>query len=553
MTLWRVLIAAAAAAMLLGTPLPHIDSDAALFGKIAKTIVDTGEWLTLRHPVHPDWVVDKPPLTFWLMALSLRVGGQTDAALRLWHILLSLALVWAVYRLARIDGTEEEALLAALLLATFQQVFYSSMAPQHDVPVTLFLTLAFLASARYARDGRGRWPLLAALWTALAVLTKGVLWLPVVAGIAGADWLAARWTGQRPPWRPVHLAAAAALFLAVASPWFVVGALRQGPPFVRVFLFDENGIARLEHAFLGGGLVPLHSFLLMVPAYVPLLLVGMLPWTGLLPGALGKAWRGLRAGPPTVRLSALWFGLFFLAVSLSHGDRIIRYLLPCYPPLAVLAGRFLVAALDGRARIGRASALLPPLLGVPLLGTALWLARRMSPVEMRFYTPLILPTLVVFAAALLAFAVLALRGRLRQAVALTVAGSLLSYTLAYAMLMARWDRLWPWPAIAAAVNRLYRPGDRVMVVGVNPAETNFAAYWIHAPVEQVDEQTFLSAWDRGRVFALLPPGVRPLPRATVLLRTPLGWTLVTNRPTTSGPTSVPRAGRTRGSGPAGKD
>ncbi len=106
MTLWRVLIAAAAAAMLLGTPLPHIDSDAALFGKIAKTIVDTGEWLTLRHPVHPDWVVDKPPLTFWLMALSLRVGGQTDAALRLWHILLSLALVWAVYRLARIDGTE---------------------------------------------------------------------------------------------------------------------------------------------------------------------------------------------------------------------------------------------------------------------------------------------------------------------------------------------------------------------------------------------------------------------------------------------------------------
>src|SRR5579875_1865272 len=72
------------------------------------------------------------------------------------------------------------------------------------------------------------------------------------------------------PWWPVHLAAAAALFLAVASPWFVVGALRQGPPFVRVFLFDENGIARLEHAFLGGGLVPLHSFLLMVPAYVPL-------------------------------------------------------------------------------------------------------------------------------------------------------------------------------------------------------------------------------------------------------------------------------------------
>lgn len=535
---WRGLLVLAGLGMLLGTPLPHIDSDAALFGKIAQTIVDTGEWMTLRHPVHPDWVVDKPPLTFWLMALSLALGGQTDAALRLWHILLSLALVWAVYRLGRTDGTEEEALLGAMVMATIQQVFYASMAPQHDVPVTLFLTLAFYAALRYGREGTLRWTVLLPLWTVLAVLTKGVLWLPVVVGILAADRVAARLlAGVRTVWRLGHGAAAAVIFLAVAAPWFVVGAIRQGAPFVRVFLVDENGIARLEHAFLGGGLVPLHGVLPMAAAYVPLLMVGMLPWTSLLPGAVAEGWRGLREGPPAVRLCALWFGLYFLVLSLSQGDRIIRYLLPCYPPLAVLTGRFLARLLDGRASLG-AAAMISPGLGLPLMGIGLWLARRVSPFEMTFYTPIILPTLAVFALTLVLSASLSLRGRLVHAVALTVVGSVLSYLLAYAMLMERWPQLWPWPSLGATINRLYRPGDRVMVVGVNPAETNFAAYWVHARVEQVEPTTLLAAWPHQRVFALLPPGelarLVPRIRPTVLLQTPLGWILVTNGPPPAG-------------------
>ncbi len=532
MTTWRVLIGAACLAMLLGTPLPHVDSDAALFGKVAKNILDTGEWLTLRHPVHPDWVVDKPPLTFWIMAISLRLGGQTDAALRLWHILLSILLLFVVYRIARLALREEAALLAVLLLATFQQVFYYTMAPQHDVPVTLFLSLAFYAYLKYRRGGRGWWTVLAGFWMALAVLTKGILWLPVFAGIALADTLVAWWTGEWPRFRLRHIAAGAVVFTLVAAPWFVIGVVRQGEPFVRTLLIDENSIGRLRHAFLGSGLVPLHGFLPMALAYVPMLMVGMLPWTGLLPGALVEGWRSLREGPPALRLSAVWFVLFFAVVSLSQGDRIIRYLFPCYPPLAVLAGRSLAAVLEGRARL-RAASLISLLLGLPMMGATVWLARRAAAFEMRFYLPILVPTLFLFALTILVFAALAASGRSRQAIALAAAGSLLSYTVGYAMLMQRWEPLWPWPAVAADVNRLYRPGDRVVVVGTYPAETNFAAYWIRARVEQVDEDTFLASWRRERVFALLAPdllarlGERLQP--ILLLRTPLGWSLVTNR------------------------
>jgi 4-amino-4-deoxy-L-arabinose transferase-like glycosyltransferase len=531
--MWRVLAAAACVGMLLGTPLPHVDSDAALFGKIARHIVDSGDWLTLRHPVHPDWVVDKPPLDFWIMAISFRLAGQSDATLRLWHILLSIVLVFVVYKIARIDAGEEDGLLAAVVFASMQQVFYASMAPQHDVPVTLFLALAFYAYLRYRGDGRGWRAVLAGVWMAAAVLAKGILWLPVFVGIAAADATIAWQRGDRPPWRFRHLALGAVVFIVLAAPWFVIGALRQGAPFVHVFLVGGDSIARLRRSYLGGGgLIALRGFVPLALAYIPLLMVGMLPWTGLLPGAAGEGWRALTQGAPAARLCAVWFGLFFLVVSLSQGDRIIRYLLPCYPPLAVLAGRFLGASVRSRTRMLPA-ALISLIVGLPMMVAAAVLAQRASPYEMRFYTPMIVPVLFVFALAILAFAALVAWRRLPQAIAVVTVGSLLSYTVAYAMIMAHWERLWPWPAVGATVNRLYRPGDRVMVVGVNPAETNFAAYWVRARVEQVDVDTFLQAWRRRRVFALLSPDlwarVGERLRPVVLVQTPLGWRLVTNR------------------------
>jgi hypothetical protein len=112
-------------------------------------------------------------------------------------------------------------------------------------------------------------------------------------------------------------------------------------------------------------------------------------------------------------------------------------------------------------------------------------------------------------------------------------GVLVSYGLMYWMIMQRWEQIWPWPAITGTVNRLYRPGDRVLVVGSSGAEANFASYWITAPVAAADDATLVRVWQEGRVFGLLSREATA--RLTgrlhpvVLVQTPLGWTLVTNR------------------------
>jgi len=530
---WLSIIVAACAVMLAGAPLPQVDSVTAHYGKIARHVLESGEWITLRHPHRPGWIQDKPPLTIWLMALSIGLLGDGDVALRLWHLLMALALVVVTYRIARLALDEEASLLAALLVVTFEAVFYLSGMPQQDVPLTLFLALAFYAYLGYRRQGLMRHAALSACWLALAVLSKGLI-APVVFGpVVAAELLIARRRGEPGHRRWGHGAVAVVVFLAVALPWFVAGAVRQGMPFVETFTTGDNGLARFLQPFLGERVGPRVPRGFAPLAYLALLMVGMLPWTGLLPGVAKASWEVLGPGPAPLRLCGLWGGVVFLIFALSSGDRVLRYLLPMFPALAILGGRLLASAVDQPRRL-RAAAVISVVLGMPLGAGLIWLTGLENVPLLEAYLRLATPSLATLALAMVAFGVMVFRGHGRQAVAALAAGAVLSYALAYGAIATGYRRLWPWPEVAAAVNRLSRPGDRVLVVGSAGAEVDFAAYGITVPVLPArDDHEFLASWQAGPLFGLLSPdayarlGTRV--GGAVLLRMPTGWVLITNR------------------------
>jgi 4-amino-4-deoxy-L-arabinose transferase-like glycosyltransferase len=530
---WRGIVVAACVVMLAGAPLPQVDSVTAHYGTIARHVLESGEWITLRHPHRPGWVQDKPPLTIWLLALSIRILGGGDVALRLWHLLMALALVLVTYRIARLALDEEASLLAVLLVVTFGAVFYLSGMPQQDVPLTLFLALAFDASLAYRREARIRHAVLSAGWVALAVLSKGLI-APVVFGpVLAAELLFARRRGEPGHWRWGHLAVAVAVFLAVALPWFVVGALRQGMPFVETFTTGDNGLARFLQPFLGERPGPRLGRGFSPLAYLALLMVGMLPWTGLLPGAVTAARDALGRGPAPLRLCGLWAGFVFLIFALSSGDRVLRYLLPMFPPLAILGGRVLASAVDEPRRL-RTAAVISIVWGIPLCAGLIWVTGVENVPLLKIYLRLAAPSLATLALAMVAFGVVTFRGHGRQAIAVLATGAVISYALAYGAIATGYRRLWPWPEVAEAVNRLSRQGDRVLVVGSAGAEVDFAAYRITVPVTAVhDDHEFLAAWQAGPLFGLLSPDAYARLEArvdgVVLLRMPTGWVLITNR------------------------
>jgi len=418
---WIILLLATCLLILAGAALPHLDEDDMFFGDIARQILVRGDWLTLQHPDRgPAWVVDKPPLSFWLMAISIKLGGDNAAALRLWQLLMAVGTIYVTFRITQLGAGREEALLAGVLLGTSAFFFYLSLNPKQDIPLTLFLALAFYAYLTYRSEGSTRAAVLSGVYFALAVLSKGIVAFAAFAPVILVDLLIS-WSARRAEhWRWPQVVAGAAAFLLIAAPWFIIGAVVQGRPFIDTFFL--TGTVGVGRAFdvVRRGLPYWEATLVMVAA----LMAGTVPWAGFLPGAVREAWRSLRAGPPSVRLCTLWAGLYFALVALSPGYKLFHHLLPMIPAVAVLSARAIITTPSDPRHL-RVPAGIALVTAVPVVAMAV-LSWARYPAEARRYL-LFVPAGILLIVALCAFAGFAFYGRGRTAVAVACAISLVAY------------------------------------------------------------------------------------------------------------------------------
>ncbi|HEU4400575.1 MAG TPA: glycosyltransferase family 39 protein, partial [Candidatus Polarisedimenticolia bacterium] len=268
-----------------------------------------------------------------------------------------------------------------------------------DMTLTLAITLVMLAAARYLEEGRASQAALAGAAAGLALLTKG----PVGALLPGVALLVYALLARRTDLVRRHaLAAATAGALLTAGPWYLYMALRHRDLLVGTFLGQGN---------LGRFLQPEHP---AFPLYYAVIFAfGLLPWSGALPAALYEAlrpavWRdergvGRRPGPLYL---VCWFAAAPLVFSLS-ASKLPSYILPSFPPAALLIAHYWSRALSfeegvGRGRGARLAALLGVLLAtVTAAGLALF-SRRPAWLEAR--APLLAIGALLLAASLAALA-----------------------------------------------------------------------------------------------------------------------------------------------------
>lgn len=512
-----VLLSLGGLVLLSGIPLPLTDGLPAFYGKIAKNVLASGDWLTLRHSTMR--VVDKPPLTFWLMSLSFAAFGISEWTLRAWHVCLALSAVLATYALARLGLSRLQAALSALILLTSVQFFYESLAPEQHVPLMLFVTLAIYWHLRWERDGRTPAAVLAWLAAALGVLTIGIVGLVLPAMVVGLHLLLDR---PRLPRRALPVAAiGAVVFVLVAAPWFVIGAVRQGYPFVDTFFLGGTlGVGRYFHHVIVSPYprVPWWEedgiFLLVLPLM-------LLPWIGWFWPALREGWEARRTRDGVLGVCLLWVVAVLAFFSLSPGDKVGGYLLPIFPPLAVLAG----AALTNPRWTRQASwaSLVAALAVLSFLPAYLW-----HNDEARRLTPLFLPAIVAFLAGPIGYAAGGFWGRPRAGLIFLVVTTLLAYSLAIAAVARYWDRISPWRSLGAIINRIPDREPRLLVLG---HFNELADFYFARPAEFVQFTTLARAWQAGPVIAILPGDSRPRlpgPAPFVLAETASGFTLIAN-------------------------
>jgi 4-amino-4-deoxy-L-arabinose transferase-like glycosyltransferase len=327
---WRLLPLLLLPFLALGSA-PLFDLDEGAFTASTTEMFLRGDFLSTHLLGVPRY--DKPILSYWLEAASAHLFGFNEWGFRLPSALaasLWIGLTWAFAR--RVLG-REAGLMAALIVATAVGLTIIERAATADALLNLWLAASGYLAWLWLEEERPRWRLLGFAAMALGFLTKGPVAV-VVPG--GAVFL---WCLSQGQWRRFFRWAldwkAIALFLAIAAPWFVAETIHEGPGFIAGFFLKQN-LSRFEAPMEG------HSGNYFY--YVPVVLLSLLPHTGLLFSAAGRLkalWQD-----ELMRYGLLWFALVFVLFSFS-GTKLPHYVYYGYGGLVLPLARR-AAATEGR-------------------------------------------------------------------------------------------------------------------------------------------------------------------------------------------------------------
>jgi 4-amino-4-deoxy-L-arabinose transferase-like glycosyltransferase len=341
-----VCLVVALAAVLLAPGLgraPFDDPGEGQHAEIARELLG-GSWLTLR--LNGVRYFDKPPLLYWLTAVSFQLFGLTESAARLAPLLGALLAVGATAVLGvRLLGISGGVLAGLALLSCSLFVAFG----RYVRPESLFVAAiawgfaGLLVCMRGSRDGPRAppvtdtrsgavWPVVGCAALGVAALVKDPLGL---LGPLGAIAIAGALAGRVRPLRAWLPPVGVALMIVIGLGWYAVAAVTE-PAFLWYTVVDNHvlNVARMRQ--FPDEDVPLSAFEFMAAAGF-----GAFPWilaALVAAGALvrARAWRD-PAELPWVALAVWAVGvLAFFTVS---PFKLPHYGLPAYPAVALLAAR----------------------------------------------------------------------------------------------------------------------------------------------------------------------------------------------------------------------
>lgn len=161
--------------------------DAITYAALAQHIVLSHDWASLVLDGH-DWL-DKPHLPFWITALFFKLGGISASTYILPGFIFHLIGAYYTYRLARLLYNKQTAELAVLIFVSI----YNLMDASIEVKAETYLIGQIMAACyywlRYDEQFRIKYLVLGALFTAMAIMTKGIFILFTISSGLVCFWL----------------------------------------------------------------------------------------------------------------------------------------------------------------------------------------------------------------------------------------------------------------------------------------------------------------------------------------------------------------------------
>ena len=306
-----------------------LNNNEGLYAEIPREMIAAGDWRGWIIP-HLNGLpyMEKPPLLYWLTALSFLLFGESEWSARLVPALSSLACVALLLWFGKTVQRPQAGRLAALMFATGLGVFAMSRALMFDMLLTALLAAALMLAYQSLMEGQPRRLRAAYALLALALLAKGFVALILFGLVA----LAFDFHRARSPREFVRGCAkwfewrALAVFFIIAAPWHLAASLVE-PAFAWFYFVNEHVLRflgqREPHDYYAG---PWWY-------YLPRMVIYLFPWSFLLPALLTRR-VGTSVAPalPRFLLLAWLLPLAFFSISSAKAN----YYLVAVMPFAAL-------------------------------------------------------------------------------------------------------------------------------------------------------------------------------------------------------------------------
>ncbi len=303
-----------------------IGMDEPRYAQVAREMLARHDWVTPTLGGKP-WL-EKPVLYYWQAMIAYAVFGVSDWAARLPSAVDATLMVAAIYFFLRrfCSGFELD---GALMTASAAGVIGFARAASTDMPLASTFTIALLAWYAWRETSKKLYLALFYVFLGLGVLAKGPVAPILASAIIVIFAIAMRDASliKRTLWIPGIL-----LFCAVVLPWYVAVQL-ENQQFFRVFI--------LEHNFARFG-TNLYHHKEAFWYYLPVVLLGLLPWTIFAVVALIEnicAWwasgRKLSSEDALSTFLVIWLIVPIVFFSISQ-SKLPGYILPALPAATLL-------------------------------------------------------------------------------------------------------------------------------------------------------------------------------------------------------------------------
>lgn len=347
------------------------DRDEARFAAASRQMLASGDWVVPR--LNDTNRYDKPILIYWLQAAAMKLTGPNETGARLPASIAGAFTVLMIYLLGLgLGAGRRGALLAAVMAMSAGLLFLVSKASTTDsVLVATFVAMMLL---HWEQRNRGfSWGRHVAFWAVagLSALVKGPIFLFVFLAIV-CEWVWNTILASRSPTpdspstirdsrfttHVLRIGAGLVVFVAICLPWAIAVQHATDGKFIKV-AFGHHVLERMTTPLEGHKGPPVY--------YIPVILIGIFPWSAVALIALRYAWSARAL--PQIRFLWCWLLPAFVVFSFVS-TKLPHYMAPLLPAIALMSGLWFQSHTENMFARGwwRAGAVLVSAIGLAAMG-----------------------------------------------------------------------------------------------------------------------------------------------------------------------------------------